>query len=1051
MFNTIKYKLYKGKTVLLSVFILLVVLFSIFIHTESSNDPRVGFDKPEGYHDYFKTITTPVGRKLSGYEPNYAINEYSKAVGRSERILKSTANLSWVERGPGNVGGRTRSIVIDPDDTSGNTWFAGSVSGGIWKTENGGKTWVKLTPDLPNLSTPALTMAASNTNVLYAGTGEGYGGEGMVAGNGIYKSVDKGVSWQAIETIKDDPHFRYVNKIWVSPTDENTLIAVTNRGIFRSETGGVTWDSVYTMGYAVQDIAQNPFNENVLYAGVNSLGVIKSLDGGLTWQNSYTAMGECKRVSLSVSTVDTSYIFAGVEAPYKQTHIYHSRNGGGSWQLNYNSDGLFTNFHKTQGWFNNVVAAHPFEASKVYVGGVNLGLLEFGNGVYSFLPEVMRVDTLNTASFMTFVSFGGAKFDGALSTGLDEEADVDAKDFVSVELRFGSGKKQKAHRFLVPEGEGAGVPASFYEYHDYVDVPFEVWDVDNNRQLMVSFRDQDRNGVFNLTEREYDDNVSGREYIFVQALDYNENYPAEEITINGGHYYKMLYFMWPTLPEDALWQPDNLPVAALNIRYGSIQHRESYTTILADDKLNDSLHVDHHDIQFFIPEGSVDYFEIVEANDGGIGFSDDKGQTWRQINKGYLTTQFYGMAKRPGKNEYIGGMQDNGTWQSPLDKEAEENSDYEFRIEGDGFETLWHPWYPQRILGSSYNNFIKVTNDFGDSWQWVDNSVLGDGPFITKLSHSRENPDLVFAVGSKGIYRHVNFGYGNAPWQQISLGESWAVNNTVVSSHHVKVSRANPEIVWAGGGMYSKPDLNIFVSDDYGLTFDTVTNYTDVELGYISGMETHPVNDSTAFLLFSLKGKPKVLRTYNLGQTWSDITGFAGHDGDSSLTGFPDVVVNDLLVFPNDTSTIWVGTEIGLFESTDNGATWHYANNGLPAVSIWQLNIVDDQILVATHGRGLWTVDMEGVSVKETKELSMEISVYPNPSRGSFFVSLMNPDEEIFGKMKIYNLSGQLIYAQEIKLSVREEVLLNNAAPGNYIIIFESESTVLSHKLIIQN
>ena len=84
-------------------------------------------------------------------------------------------------------------------------------------------------------------------------------------------------------------------------------------------------------------------------------------------------------------------------------------------------------------------------------------------------------------------------------------------------------RQQKAHRFTVPEGEGAGVPPEDYAYMDYVDVPFEAWDIRNNRQLMISFRDQERDGAFNLIERILDDDISGREYFFVHAVPYNED------------------------------------------------------------------------------------------------------------------------------------------------------------------------------------------------------------------------------------------------------------------------------------------------------------------------------------------------------------------------------------------------------------------------------------------------------------------------------------------------------------------------------------------------
>jgi hypothetical protein len=128
-------------------------------------------------------------------------------------------------------------------------------------------------------------------------------------------------------------------------------------------------------------------------------------------------------------------------------------------------------------------------------------------------PQVIGVDTLGTNDFIDFINFGGGFLAGGMSTGLDESASVVLADFTSVELRFGPGKKQKAHRFEVPVGRGSGVLPAEYIYMDYVDVPFEAWDVKNNKQLAISFRDQERDGTFNLIARNPDDDLLGREYI----------------------------------------------------------------------------------------------------------------------------------------------------------------------------------------------------------------------------------------------------------------------------------------------------------------------------------------------------------------------------------------------------------------------------------------------------------------------------------------------------------------------------------------------------------
>ncbi|MBA7545867.1 hypothetical protein ES705_38245 [subsurface metagenome] len=342
------------------------------------------------------------------------------------------------------MGGRTREVIIDPDDPSSNTWFAASASGGVWKTINGGASWQHLTDAMPNLATNALAMAPSNHNVLYAGTGEGYGGFGMVNGSGMYKSTTRGMSWVQIDATIEDENFKWINKIIVDPDNEDIVIAATNTGIFKTTDGGISWDKKYHTGHAVQDMDVNPDDPHTLYAGVNSWGIIKSYDNGDTWFDAIEGIATGYRFAVTVSPVDTNYIFTSVEAPGLETQVYISDDGAESWKKLYDYNFTFIHFLGVQGWFNNVVEAHPFDKNKVFIGGVDLGSIEFKNPTQVSDPQVLRTDTSGTGSFMAFVNFGGISLGGGMSTGLEEDADIEEEDFTSIELRFGPGKAQRA-------------------------------------------------------------------------------------------------------------------------------------------------------------------------------------------------------------------------------------------------------------------------------------------------------------------------------------------------------------------------------------------------------------------------------------------------------------------------------------------------------------------------------------------------------------------------------------------------------------------------------
>ena len=191
------------------------------------------YDGPEKFAYYQSAlragqIDLEAPRKYPQYKPFNKTVELMKAMQSSKLKSRDESTATFLERGPSNVPGRTRIIIIDPDDASQNTWFAGNVTGGIWKTTDAGASWVEIAPELDNLSIVTMAMAESNSSVMYAGTGEGWmGGNVLLNGNGMYKTTDKGVTWTPIaSTLNDD--FINVSRIIVDPTDENTLLVSTS-------------------------------------------------------------------------------------------------------------------------------------------------------------------------------------------------------------------------------------------------------------------------------------------------------------------------------------------------------------------------------------------------------------------------------------------------------------------------------------------------------------------------------------------------------------------------------------------------------------------------------------------------------------------------------------------------------------------------------------------------------------------------------------------------------------------------------------------------------
>ena len=185
-----------------------------------------------------------------------------------------------------------------------------------------------------------------------------------------------------------------------------------------------------------------------------------------------------ERIEIDISTVDPNYLYASLTGsttsdyanrPTVNSDLYVSVDAGETWALLVSEEPSENyDFLGGQGWYDNVCRVHPFNPKVVYMGGVDLFKAELLDGEAEGQDGFLGVQEQGTDQFMSFVNFtNGDVYGGKLALG-----DIHDSLFVSVELRFGPGKKQMAHRFETPEdggtaGDGgAGIPDSHYEYQD---------------------------------------------------------------------------------------------------------------------------------------------------------------------------------------------------------------------------------------------------------------------------------------------------------------------------------------------------------------------------------------------------------------------------------------------------------------------------------------------------------------------------------------------------------------------------------------------------------
>jgi photosystem II stability/assembly factor-like uncharacterized protein len=267
--------------------------------------------------------------------------------------------LKWRMIGPYR-GGRTRAVAGVP--SLAHVFYIGAVDGGVWKTDDAGRTWQPIFDGQPTQSIGAIAAAPSDPNILYVGSGEGLHRPDLSVGDGIYRSADGGRTWRHLGLTDA----QQIPDLAIDPKDPNRLFAAVlghpygpnaERGIYRSRDGGTTWQKVLsknddTGGSAV---AIDPTRPNLVYAALwqdrlgpwedknqfqgTGGGLFKSADGGDTWQRLGKGLPDTTsqvNFSIAASKPDRLYAVVGTNEPGAYSSaaglgVFRSDDGGESW------------------------------------------------------------------------------------------------------------------------------------------------------------------------------------------------------------------------------------------------------------------------------------------------------------------------------------------------------------------------------------------------------------------------------------------------------------------------------------------------------------------------------------------------------------------------------------------------------------------------------------------------------------------------------------------------------------------------------------------------
>ncbi|MGD2127854.1 MAG: hypothetical protein PVJ17_01045 [Lysobacterales bacterium] len=296
--------------------------------------------------------------------------------------------LEWRFVGPYR-GGRVTAVTGVRGER--NLYYMGATGGGVWKTENAGRTWENISDDFFRVGTiGAVAVAESDHNVIYVGTGEApIRGVTTSSGDGVWKSTDAGKTWKHIGLEKSgqianvridpgDPDVAYVavqGQIW-APNEE--------RGVYRTRDGGETWEHVLKVGPSTgaTDLVMDPTNPRILYAamwnhgrkpwfihsGGTDGGIFKSTDGGDSWTKLGGGLPEMiGKIGVDVSASNPQRVYAIIEAEPEKGGLWRSDDGGETWSLINNHRVLHS-----RAWYYIHICADPQDENTVYVLNVPL-------------------------------------------------------------------------------------------------------------------------------------------------------------------------------------------------------------------------------------------------------------------------------------------------------------------------------------------------------------------------------------------------------------------------------------------------------------------------------------------------------------------------------------------------------------------------------------------------------------------------------------------------------------------------------------------------------
>ncbi len=1018
----------------------------------------------------------PMPRAKSGADASGAIpDDYIK-------------KMTWRPIGPASMGGRITAIAAVESDPA--TYFIATASGGLLKTTNNGTTFDHLFDKQGTVSLGDVAVAPSDPKIVWVGTGENNPRNSVSYGDGVYKSTDGGKTWTHMGLRES---FQ-IGKIVIHPTDPNTVYvgalgrlygANPQRGLFKTTDGGQTWKKVLFVDdrTGVIDFRIDPFDPETLIVGMWERqrdefdghfgpstswpspdqygpavtygpggGLFKTSDGGETWKKltaGKTGLPTVKtgRIGIDYSRKTKGLVYAIIDTenvgkgrPVLSVYVglsTETEKGGGirvtfapedapAGKAGIKEDDVIIAIDgKTIANYDDfnayLVTKKPGEVIKVTVkrdGKEQVIEVKLGERE----PKEKKKEGPPPPVLGIFLedAVGGVRVERVTDDGPADQAGIQAEDLITAI----GGKKvtdQETFRTIIATLK-AGQKVKVTVVRDKKPRDIEVTLAAGQSRKGGARRPSNPLRPFLMS------GVVGGQQQNVQNQQGKDGYQTGGVYLSrdNGETWTRVNSLNPR------------PFYYCNIRVDPTNDRRLYvlgdTTLWTSTNGGDKfvsaptrgVHPDHHAL--WIDPANSEHMLI--GCDGGFYVTYDRGQNWDHLNTTDLG-QFYHVAvdNKTPYNVY-GGLQDNGCWGGPshvLRSRGPVNEDWIFLNGGDGFVCRVDPTDPDLVYFESQNGVMGRRN-----LRTGERAGFGPRP-IKKGEQLRFNWNTPFILSNHNA--SIVYCAAQYVFRSVEKGDNMKVISPEItrtkkgSGTAVAESPLNPDVLWAG-----TDDGNVWITRDGGQKWDNV--YDKLEAAGLPGprwvASIEPSRDKEGRCYVALDAhrsdddQPYLFVTEDYGQTWRPIT--------ANLPEFGSTRV--LREDYTDPDILYTGTEFGIFVSLNRGGSWARLNNNLPTVAVHEVAqpTTANEIVVATHGRSLWVLDVNSLrqmSPRTAKNDKDKKGRVINPLKDP--VTLFTPATAIRWKLQVgtespYSMSVRKFYGTNPDRRAAIEYILTKPA-----------------------